>query len=333
MSAAGRLTLAGMLTAAVLVALPATINALGWIGRPFAGFLFLENGIVISMGRASWDSAQSQRMQWARLRAVDGTHVSGAREAQKRIVEAGPGRTVKYALQRGTEDFGIALPVRTFTSDDFAELFAPMLVVGALFVVVAVTVVWRRPDLPQSWAFFPSCFAFGLTLLTSPDQYGPFWFSPVYALATCAVPPGMIHLALTFPHTRLRGKRWPWLLLALYLPFVALAWALVAFRGEPALFLPVLYTVYFFLANALLLYVGGIVYALIERTRERRPLWLALAGLLSSSGVWVAILVAYPLLRRPISPAWMLSPLVLMPVLTAAAFLGLPAHDPEGTAA
>lgn len=313
-----------MVLVAAVVAVPATINATRWIGRPFAGFLFLENGIVISMGRASWDSPQSQRMQWARLLAVDGAPTPGARAAQLLIAAAEPGRPVTYTLRRGSEVFRMALPVRTFTWSDFLELLAPMLVVGAAFIVIVAAVVWYRPDVPEAWAFCPSCFAFGLTLLTSPDQYGPFWFSPVYALATCAVPPGILQLALSFPHRRLGGKRRPLLLAALYAPFAALGLALVAFRSEPTVFLPLLYTVYFFLANALLLYVGGIVYGLIERTREREPLWLALAGLLSSSAVWVAIMVTYPLLRRPISPAWMISPLVLMPALTGVAFLRLP---------
>jgi len=29
-------------------------NALTWINRPFPGFLVLENGIVVSIGRSDW---------------------------------------------------------------------------------------------------------------------------------------------------------------------------------------------------------------------------------------------------------------------------------------
>ena len=93
---------------------------------------------------------------------------------------------------------------------------------------------------------------------------------------------------------------------------------------EPSLFLPLLYLLYFLVANSALMYVGRLVLALIEGVRPTRPIVLALTAVVGSSLIAAAILVTYPLLKRPISPAWMLGPLLLFPALTGVAFLRFP---------
>ena len=299
-------------------------NAVAWIDRPFPGFFVLENGIVVSIGRAEWAHARYRSLPFARVLAVDGQPVSGGREVQAYVKAAGVGKSIAYTFRQGTDIFRLALRVRLFGRGDFLETFASFLGVGLLMVLAGAVVVALRPDAPETRALFAVCSAIGLILITSPDMYSPYWFAPVAFLATCAVPPASFQLALAFPQPRAVLVRRPALTLLLYLPFVGLAGALVWAMAEPALFLPLLYTVYFFMANGVLVNVGALVFGLIDGVQPRQPIVLALMGLLGSSLLAASIVATYPLLQRPISPAWVFGPLLLLPLLEGIAFLRFP---------
>ena len=146
--------------------------------------------------------------------------------------------------------------MRPFGRDDFVDVFAPFLGVGLLMILVSGATVALRPRAPQVHALFVVCLAIGLILITGPDTYWPYWFTPVAFFATCLLPPASVQLALTFPRRRAVPRRRPLLYAVLYAPFLALAGALLSTRQEPGLFLPLLYTVYFFIANGTLLNVG-----------------------------------------------------------------------------
>jgi hypothetical protein len=296
-------------------------NAVAWIDRPFPGFFVLENGIVVSIGRAEWAHARYRSLPFARVLAVDGHPVSGGREVQAYVNATGPGKPIAYTFRQGTDIFRLALRVRPFGRGDFLETFASFLGVGLLMVLAGALVVALRPDAPETRALFVVCSAIGLILITSPDMYSPYWFAPVAFLATCALPPASFQLALAFPQPR---PLLPILTFLLYLPFVGLAAALVWSMSDPALFLPLLYTVYFFMANGVLVNVGALVFGLIDGVQPRQPVVLALGAVLGSSLLAASIVATYPLLQRPISPAWVFGPLLLLPVLEGLAFLRFP---------
>src|SRR5207244_677332 len=137
----------------------------------------------------------------------------------------------------------------------------------------------------------------------------------------CASPPASLQMALTYPQRRAVLGRRPLAYVALYLPFLGLGGGLLSSMPDPSLFLPLLYTVYLFTANAALLYVGGLVLGLIDGLRPREPIVLSLAAVLGSGGIGLAILVTYPLLQRPISPAVLVGPLLLLPLPACVALL------------
>src|SRR6185295_19148419 len=103
--------------------------------------------------------------------------------------------------------------------------------------------------------------------ITGPDQYGPYRFTALYLLALAAVPPAILHLAAAYPW---RPGRWASpVVVGFYAVFALAGGYLVALRSEPNVFLPLLYLVYFALANALLLYTGSPVGALVTPRRAR----------------------------------------------------------------
>lgn len=299
------------------------VNAVGWIGRPFSGFLFLENGVVVSIGRSAWRSPEHGRAQWARLLAVDGRPIADGRDVHAYVNGVGTGNRITYTLRRGTRIVRLARDVRRFTARDFVELFVPMLAVGAAFLLAGALVLVRRPGAPEAQAMFAPCLALGVNLVTASDAYAPYRFTGLYLASLCVLPAAIAHLALVFPRP-LAARPGPLLYAALYGPFLALAAGMRWAFAEPPLFLPVLYAVYLLIANAALLYVGGLVLALVQGVRPRRPLVLALGGVLGCASGALVVLVTYPLLKGPISPVWLLGPLLLLPACTAAALLHVP---------
>jgi hypothetical protein len=308
----------------VLLAIVAvcTREALRWVGRPFAGLLFADNLIVVSIGSASWRDPQLRRTEWSRIIALDGAPVHSAVELLRAVAARRPGDLVTYTFRRDDETFRIAIPVRAFTWTDFRDIFAPMLAVGGFLALSGGGLVLVRPELPELRALYAACASFGLVLVTGPDQYGPYRFTPLYLMAVAAVPPAILHLAAAYP-----WRPGPWAkraVVASYALFALVGALLVGLRADPDVFLALLYFVYLSLANAVLLYAGSLVGAIATARRSRLQLAIALAAVVGSSGLGALVLVVYPLMTEPIAPAWILLPVVLMPVLSGVAFLAVP---------
>ncbi|HEY8515432.1 MAG TPA: hypothetical protein VIS07_07960 [Candidatus Binatia bacterium] len=297
-------------------------EAVLWVGRPFAGLLFADNLIVVSIGSSSWRDPQLRRTEWSRIMAVDDVPAQSASDVLRAISSRRPGDLVTYAFRRDDESFRVAIPVRTFTWQDFREVFAPMLVVGAFLVLSAAVLVAIRPDRSELRALYAACASFGLVLITGPDQYGPWRFTSLYLMSLAAVPPAMLHLAAAYP-----WQRRAWVTRAVrgaYVLFAVVGVLLIVLRERPGVFLALLYLVYLTLANATLLYAGSLIGALVTGRRSRLQLAIALAAVLGSCSVGALVLVVYPLMTEPIAPAWIVLPVALMPILSGVAFLAVP---------
>ena len=304
-------------------------DATSWVGRPFAGFLFLDSRIVVSISRSAWRVPSLRRAEWAHITAVDGRSVGAAADVHAAARNADAGHEITYSLRRGAEVFRLAIPVRRFGWADFAEIFAPMLGVGTWLIAMGAAFVVLRPDLPEIRALFPSCLMLGLSLVTGPDQYGPYRFTWLFLFSLAILPPTFLHLTVVF-----LWKLRPWAgraVGAVYVAFVGLATALIVNRDEPAVFLPLLYLVYFALANALLLYTGSLVSLLVSGQRSRPQVTLALAGIIGSSIIAIGIIVTYPLRTEPVSAPWFILPMGLWP-LSGLAFIRHPDDGLEADA-
>lgn len=292
------------------------------MGRPFAGLLFADNLIVVSIGSASWRDPQLRRTEWSRITAVDGVPVHSAVEVLQAVAARRAGDRITYTFRRDGEVFRVAIPARTFTWSDFRDIFAPMLVVGSLLALCGGGLLMIRPELPELRALYAVCASFGVVLITGPDQYGPYRFTPIYLMAVAAVPPAIIQLAAAYPW---RPGPWAWrAVVGAYAVFVVAGGLLVALRNDQSAFLALLYFVYLSLANAVLLYAGSLVGALVTERRSRVQLAIALGAVAGSSGLGALVLIVYPLMTEPISPAWIVLPVLLMPILSGLAFLAVP---------
>jgi len=316
-----------MLVLVLVVTVLCTRDALTWVGKPFAGFLFLDNRIVVSIGRSSWRSPAIRRIEWALVTAVDGATVPDANAIHAAVARAPIGSELTYTMRRGADVFRIALPVRRFDGSDFATIFAPMLAVGAWTIAVGAALLVVRPDVATLHAAFLVCLTVGLSLITGPDDYGPYRFVSVFYLALALFPASVFHLSAAF-------LWWPgvWtrrLVAGVYVIFSAIGAALVARRFEPTVFLPLLYLVYFALANAIVLYVGTLISAFASHQELRPQLALALAGVLAPAVVPVVVMVTYPLWTEPVSAPWFVLPIGILPVMHGMALLKLAAAQTD----
>ncbi|HJQ85073.1 MAG TPA: hypothetical protein VKA21_13400 [Candidatus Binatia bacterium] len=300
------------------------VDALDWIGRPFAGFLFLENGIAVSIARADWAQTRYRDVPFARVLAVDGRPVAGGRDVHAYVAAAGVGKPITYTFRKGADIFRLAIPVRPFAPDDFLEIIVPLLAVGLLMILVSAAVVALRPAMPAARALFFVCLGIGVSMIASPDEWAHYRFGMPYFLAGCMVPPAFTHLALTYPQRAGFLDRGPAIYALLYLPFVALAGALIVASPEPSLFLPLLYCMYFLVANAAVLFLGALVVGLIDGVRPRQAVVLSLVAVLGSCVIAGAVLATYPLLQRPLSPASFLGPLLFFPIVEGIALVRFP---------
>ena len=64
-------------------------DALTWIGRPFAGFFFLDNRIVVSIGRSAGANPAIRRIEWSLVTAVE-RQDRGGRARDPRCRARGP---------------------------------------------------------------------------------------------------------------------------------------------------------------------------------------------------------------------------------------------------
>jgi hypothetical protein len=298
----------------------ATRDAVAWVDRPFAGFLFGDSGIVFSIGRPQWRLPSLRRAEWAHVTAIDGTPTAHGTDVHAAVRAAGTG-SITYSFRRGSEDFRLAVPIRVFTWDDFVEVFLPLLGVGTWIVLVAAWLVYLRPDLPEVRGLFVMCVLLSLLLITGPDAYGPYRFVWVAWTALAALPPAVIHLAVSYLwRDSLVAQR---IVRVLFVVFGALGITLALQRWQPAVFLPLLYFVYCASANAILLYAGALVSALVTGRRFRPQVAVALAAIVGSCATVIAVLVTYPLHTEPISAPWFIVPMGLWPVIHGFAFIRL----------
>lgn len=292
------------------------------IGQPFPGFLVSENRIVLSIGRRGWSVENAERIRFAKVIAIEGRPLAASTDIDAYVAAVPVGSPVSYRFRKEAEVFTAQVTVRRFGLDDFFCLYAMYFLIGGCFAVAGYWVLRRTPTLPASGPFFVLCQTAGLALVTGGDVYGPHWFTSLYFTAHCLTPATLLHFTSNFPEPLVAPRSWRRFALSTpYAGALLIAVALNRVADEPSLFLPLIYTVYLFLANVILLYLGRLVIAwwTIADPALQRSVRRALLGLFLSASVPGAIFVIYPALKEPISPILLVAPLVVFPLCTASA--------------
>jgi len=302
----------------------------GWqrVGTPFPGFLMAENRIVMSMGRSIWLGERAERILFAEVIGVNDQPVAMATEFSAALAPFRAGDSVTFRFRKNADVFNMPFELRRFDGDDFQALYGVYFVVGVCFALSGWWATRGPAPIPSTRPFFLLSQLVAAVLFLGCDVYGAYWFTSLYLLVHCLLAPALWHLTTSYPEPLLPD--WPrrMSVFCLYAIGAAVGWLLSMVWSDPSLILPLVYTTYLMLANALIIYVGrlAIAWRSAEDLVQRASLRLALVGSLLAGVIPAAIFVFYPSIDRTISPALLAGPLVIFALATALALRRLAGH-------
>ena len=229
----------GLTLLAVSIAFVVTVDAVRFIGRPWAGFGMLPDGSVAPLALSPVRiGAKGRGLAFDdRIVAVDGTPVDGAAAVRAVVERVGPEVPLRYTVQRGSgASHDVVVPTTTFTAADWSELFLPLLIGGlALGLTLGLLPVLARPDLTTTRLFFLANIGIAVNFgFLASDAYVvhhlPRWGFAFTGLAIGT----LLHLALLMPQARAPLTTHPWPTLAAIYGGAAAEAVLLAVRARVA---------------------------------------------------------------------------------------------------
>jgi len=170
-----------------------------WLGKPFAGFLLLENRVVASAGLAHWPAAQRGEIYQLRVDRFDGREVETASDLADHVARLPIGTPIRYVMQDGPREHVVEIATRRFGWLDLGLLFGAYLFCGLGIGGLALSIRYLRGgDATANGTFIP-LWIVGMYSLTAMDLYGPYHFFRLHALCESFLFAAMIHLAMAFP--------------------------------------------------------------------------------------------------------------------------------------
>jgi signal transduction histidine kinase len=235
---------------AALLAIRTTLTSTAWVGRPFPGFMVLDNRVIASVGLVGWSGTSVPNLYQSQVVAVDGRSVRSASEVYAYAASLPVGTPIRYRLLRGTRESDVVVPTQRFGRSDWTFLFGGFLLCGLTYLGSGIVVWLLRPGLIGR-AFVTVGITWGLYLLTAMDLYGPATFFRLHATAEPLLAPALLQLAMLFPEPG-RWARWR---LAGFAPALVLLILYQSYLYTPPVYTAILQT------NMMYLGVSGILLA------------------------------------------------------------------------
>jgi class 3 adenylate cyclase len=231
----GRLALAAILAAVILISAIATVKALTWVNQPFAGFLVNERLVLGNIGQYHW-TGTTVGLKWPdKVVRANGQPIASMRDLEAVAHRVPPGTPIAYTVERDGRQREVIVSTMRFSLNDFAMTFGVTFVAGLIYVSIGLIVFLLKPDTKVSWAFFLACVSLSLFAITSFDiQSTHAGFIRIYLLVNAMWPAAFAHLAFVFPTRRRFIERWPALQVAPYAASAVLAVALEALYPRPS---------------------------------------------------------------------------------------------------
>ena len=204
----------------VVVAVWVLFASLSWLGRPFPGFLVLDNGIVASAGLTRWPATAGGAIYQQQVRAVDGLPIADGAALRDHVARAPAGTVFRYTLADADGERMLDVASRAFDSTDWLLLFGTYAFCGIGLCAMALCIRFLRGRDQLANGTSPALYLTGLFALTAIDLYGPSHWFRLHALAETLLAPAALHVALVFPRTARLLERRPRIL---WLPYGAAA--------------------------------------------------------------------------------------------------------------
>ncbi len=258
------------------------VEAVGWIGKPFAGFLVLENRVVASAGLAHWPATHGGEIYQHEITAINGTPLLHADQLHETVQQLPVGTAVTYTFRRGEAEFERSVETRRFALRDAALLFGTYLLNGLVMGGIALALFARQSRSPRVRAAVPLLFVGALWGLSAMDLYGPYRLFRIHALCEALLFPAMLHMALAFPSPLTLATRSAGVLWAPYAFAAGLALVYQAGLHDPAIYV----TAHLLATSALGVGMLALIASLVARyARPRSPALRQELGVLALGAV------------------------------------------------
>ncbi len=211
----GKLLAGTLIGLALLVGGQVTLDRYRSLGRPFAGFMVMEN-LLVAVGGA--ERGGLEPFDW--IRAVNGQLLTSGRQLQAEVARQPVGTTLHYLLNRRGALVEADVTSRAFTRHDFKRFLLEGLFPGLLYLALGALVFYLQPGIWRSWLFLGFCLGWFLIDVTYLDAHTTYRFTPVFMTSWAFSPAIFVHLALTFPQRRTIVRRYPRLV---WLPYAVSA--------------------------------------------------------------------------------------------------------------
>jgi signal transduction histidine kinase len=192
------------------------VEATTWVGKPFPGFLVLQNRVVASAGLQRWPATEGGEIYQYEVVAVEGNPIRDVAAIHAHVQSIPLGTPIRYELRRGDRVVERVIETRLFDNVDLLLLFGAYLFCGLAFCCVAIGIRFLRGKDRVAVGTSLGLFVIGMYALTATDLYGPYRLFRVHGLFESMLFAGGLHLALVFPQPARILKRAPWIIAAIY---------------------------------------------------------------------------------------------------------------------
>ncbi len=212
-----------LLGLALLVGARAALDRYQQVGRPFPGFMVMDN-LLIAVGGA--ERGGLEPFDW--IRAMNGQFLRSGRELQAEVARQPIGTRFHYLVNRRGQLVEADIASRAYTARDFKRFAVEGLFAGLLYLALGALVFYLQPGVWRAWLFLAFCLGWFLIDATYADAHTTYRFTVVFLTAWAFSPAFYLHFALTFPRRSALVRRHPALL---WLPYAVSALVAVALQA------------------------------------------------------------------------------------------------------
>jgi signal transduction histidine kinase len=305
-----------------------SLDSMAWIGRPMAGFLFWDNGTLVSFHLDSWTGPRGGLpLNGGRIVSVDGAPFESGAALVADVAGRPAGSELRYGIRwRGALEEHRIRSMR-LGGGDYVGTFGVYLLNGFAFLAIAVLALALRPDLPAARGLALASLAMGGLLTLTIDYFVAYRWVRLYPLIEALTPAALASFGLVFPVARLGARRRRALVLALVGLGLCLGVAnLSLFRAEPEFARRITYAVYILIAGigiATVLSFGEVLLRAPDPQLRVRAAVVFAGGLVAIFLPAIAVL-AFFLLGWVVSFSWIT---VLLPLFPSALIYAVLRHD------
>lgn len=182
------------------------ILGLKWVDKTYPGFFFYENLVITDISPSTVNGDKLKRFS-DKVILINDVEVSTPGDIENIIGTLSVGEKVNYTIERNSGFFDITIPVQKLSAKDLLLVFGVIYLIGVIFFIIGVFVIYIKPDDLAGKAFFLFCTALGIWFVGSFDAQATYYFDKFTFFAMIFSPVLGIYLMFIFPSdTKIKKK-------------------------------------------------------------------------------------------------------------------------------